>query len=84
MGVGVKNNLVQAPLFCSHFVMEFYKERKKCFGHHLMVFPANPHNLLLSGGAGGLCVFACPYVHLRVCSRVCGQNLNPCQDSNPV
>lgn len=85
-----KNNFVQAPLVCSHIVIKLHRERGggwKCFGHHLVVFPANPHNLLLSAGSGGLSVWGCACVFAFIVSTctcvgtvvfdVCGQSLNP-------
>lgn len=48
---------------------------EKCFGQHLVVFPANPHNLLLSGSAAVVCAYmwecvsVCSSAH--VCTCVC-------------
>lgn len=88
-GGGWKTTSYKHLWFVLILLFSSIKKEKKCFGHHLVVFPANPHNLLLSGGARGL--YVCLHVHMCTCacvvalvSSVCGQNINPCQDSNPV
>ncbi len=54
--------------YTENYALYNSSKKKKCFGHHLVVFPANPHNLLLSGGAGGPCV--CLHVHMCTCACV--------------
>jgi len=92
----VKNNFVRGPLVCSHIVIKLHKEkeRKNASATILWYFPLIPTTscsamVLVVCVWVSVCVFACTYVHLHVCrvslvSYVCGQNLNPCQDSNPV